>query len=145
MPGIYYKKERRPDEYDRIIQEMEKSQKKILPSKSSDDYNTRVKNANAQRYPEIYEKRIRGGKKSKKAKPKKKSRTRKAKPSQTKMPQKRIKSLIKKEKKQQNDIYLNSEPSLLKIKERNLKNATFKKNTKWEKYPSYTSLMTQVQ
>ena len=86
-----------------------------------------------------------GGKKSKKAKPKKKSRTRKAKPSQTKMPQKRIKSLIKKEKKQQNDIYLNSEPSLLKIKERNLKNATFKKNTKWEKYPSYTSLMTQVQ
>ena len=124
---------------------MEKSQKKNLPSKSSDDYNTRVKNANAQRYPEIYEKRIRGGKKSKKAKPKKKSRTRKAKPSQTKMPQKRIKSLIKKEKKQQNDIYLNSEPSLLKIKERNLKNATFKKNTKWEKYPSYTSLMTQVQ
>lgn len=145
MPGIYYKKERRPDEYDRIIQEMEKSQKKNLPSKSSDDYNTRVKNANAQRYPEIYEKRIIGGKKSKKAKPKKKSRTRKAKPSQTKMPQKRIKSLIKKEKKQQNDIYLNSEPSLLKIKERNLKNATFKKNTKWEKYPSYTSLMTQVQ
>lgn len=89
--------------------------------------------------------KYRGGKKSKKAKPKKKSRTRKAKPTQTKMPQKRIKSLIKKEKKQQNDIYLNSEPSLLKIKERNLKNATFKKNTKWEKYPSYTSLMTQVQ
>jgi hypothetical protein len=83
--------------------------------------------------------------KSKKVKPKKKSRTRKAKPSQRKMPQKRIKSLIKKEKQQQNDIYLNSEPSLLKIKERNLKNATFKKNTKWEKYPSYASLITQVQ
>ena len=57
------------------------------------------------------------GKKSKKVKSKKKSRTRKAKPSQRKMPQKRIKSLIKKEKQQQNDIYLNSEPSLLKIKE----------------------------
>lgn len=123
--------------------------KHFIESKYEVDNSYSAKNPNPPMkhgdYMETLTKRHNGGKKSKKAKPKKKSRTRKAKPSQTKMPQKRIKSLIKKEKKQQNDIYLNSEPSLLKIKERNLKNATFKKNTKWEKYPSYTSLMTQVQ
>ena len=138
MPGthgqqkFYYKKPKKPDAYDEKVENLLNPKSNKSPSKPHTEYMNSL--------PE----RLNGGKKSKKAKPKKKSRTRKAKPTQTKMPQKRIKSLIKKEKKQQNDIYLNSEPSLLKIKERNLKNATFKKNTKWEKYPSYTSLMTQV-
>ena len=148
MPD-YVRKSRPPDKYDIMMME---NMYKPPPSKSHKEYKRLAEETSYNRkhpfsqnldvkYPGPYG----GGKKSKKAKPKKKSRTRKAKPSQTKMPQKRIKSLIKKEKKQQNDIYLNSKPSLLKIKERNLKNATFKKNTKWEKYPSYTSLMTQVQ
>ena len=136
MPGKFYRLPKKEDKYDKKVEELLNPKSNKSPPMKHDDYMDSIGEKKNSSY---------GGKKSKKAKPKKKSRTRKAKPTQTKMPQKRIKSLIKKEKKQQNDIYLNSEPSLLKIKERNLKNATFKKNTKWEKYPSYTSLMTQVQ